>query len=337
MSLQTRETSFSKGPYPGCREALREAFRSTGIPENAITTLENSLSENTVKQYNVTLKLWWKYCNINNISPFVGEISHVISFLQNIFDNTNNIFGSFNSHRAALSLITSKNLGENLQLKRFLKGIFRLRPPKPKYDCTWEPQQVLTFLKNSEDTSLKFLSSKLVTLIALATGQRLQTISLIRCQNITFSVSGAKIRIPDLIKTSRPNSFQPCLDLPYFVHDSRLCAALTLKQYLERTQPLRKMSSNKLFLTYRKPHGPASKQTLSRWIKEILSSAGVDPASFGAHSTRHASTSAALRKGLHIDLIRKSAGWSSKSCTFAKFYNRPLLEANNFLETVLNS
>ncbi|KAH0818718.1 hypothetical protein GEV33_004073 [Tenebrio molitor] len=46
-----------------------------------------------------------------------------------------------------------------------------------------------------------------------------------------------------------------------------------------------------LFLTTTKPHSAASKQTISRWVKDTLQMAGVDVAQFKPHSTRHASTS----------------------------------------------
>ena len=36
----------------------------------------------------------------------------------------------------------------------------------------------------------------------------------------------------------------------------------------------------------------------------------VDTSVFTAHSTRHASTSAAKRRGVDLDLIRKTAGWT---------------------------
>ncbi|KAJ8971931.1 hypothetical protein NQ317_015437 [Molorchus minor] len=315
---------------------LSGSFRRKGIPEAALDTMVGSLSDNTIKQYSTTFKRWWEFCQFRNISPFIGEVSDVIMFLQGILESTENNFGSFNAHRAALSLITSKNLGEDPQVKRFIKGIFRVRPPKPKYKSTWDPQQVLQFLENSSHDSLKFLSCKLVTLLALATGERLQTISLIKCSNITFSESGATIRIPDIVKTSRPNFHQPNLSLPYFTRNPRLCVASCLKHYLDTTKRLRQTDCDFLFLTFNKPHGVASKQTLSRWVKNTLKEAGVDTTIFKAHSTRHASTSSALRKGVSLDTIRNSAGWSVTSSTFSRYYNRPLAEPNSFLETVLS-
>ncbi|KAH9635903.1 hypothetical protein HF086_002463 [Spodoptera exigua] len=69
-----------------------------------------------------------------------------------------------------------------------------------------------------------------------------------------------------------------------------------------------------------------------------LNEAGIDTSVFTAHSTRHASTSAASRAGLGIDLIRRTAGWSGTSSTFAKFYNRPITENPlTFSEAVCNT
>ena len=42
-----------------------------------------------------------------------------------------------------------------------------------------------------------------------------------------------------------------------------------------------------------KPHQEISKDTIARWIKVILSRAGIDVGQFGAHSERSATTSKA--------------------------------------------
>nr|CAH7724114.1 unnamed protein product [Callosobruchus chinensis] len=72
----------------------------------------------------------------------------------------------------------------------------------PKYNCTWDPQQVIAFLGTWENSqiSLQHLSYKVATLLALVTGQRIQTISLIRPSNLMESPSGIQILITDQIK-----------------------------------------------------------------------------------------------------------------------------------------
>ena len=88
---------------------------------------------------------------------------------------------------------------------------------------------------------------------------------------------------------------------------------------LARTQDLRK-DQDQLLLSYQKPHHPVTKDTLARWLRDILNKSGLDTELFGAHSTRSASTSAAARCGLPVEVIMKAAGWSVS--TFTRFYKK---------------
>lgn len=293
-----------------------------------------SVADSTVRQYNTSLKMWWNYCSLQMASPFEKNIPRILTFLQNILEKTNHSYGSFNSHRSAISLIVQEPIGDDPVVKRFMKSIFRQRPPRPKYDITWDPKDVLKYFEESTQASLKFISAKLLTLLALATGQRIQTLSLIKCSNIFENERGIRIIIPDRIKTSGPKKQQPILTLPFFVARPSLCVAKLIQQYSDITKNMRDTLPDVFFRTTRKPHGPASKQSLSRWVKEALEAAGIDTSIFKAHSTRHASTSDAHRKGLSMDVIRKSAGWSDSSNCFAVFYNCPLKDQSTLLETV---
>lgn len=106
-----------------------------------------SLSGSTIKQYNVTLKLWWEFCMLNNVNVFKGTRSLVLSFLTQQFDKGCS-YGSLNSHRSALSLFLNNNIGSDECIKRVLKGAYKLNPSRPKYTTTWDPQIVLTHISN---------------------------------------------------------------------------------------------------------------------------------------------------------------------------------------------
>lgn len=67
----------------------------------------------------------------------------------------------------------------------------------------------------------------------------------------------------------------------------------------------------------------------------MLGKSGVNTDIFGAHSTRHASTSAASRNGADIESIRKAARWTVKSNVFAEFYDLPLSEPQDFASYIL--
>lgn len=297
-----------------------------------------SLSENTLKQYNVSLRLWWEFCNNKHLDYFTSSITSILQFLTGEFNNKGSSYGTMNSHRSALSLLWPE-IGSDARIKRLLKGVFRLRPNVPKYNSTWDPQVVLslvsTWFPNTE-LPLEKLTKKLVILLALCTAHRVQTLSLIKIENISISNTQINIAIPDLIKTSAPGRAQPTLTLPYFKEDPSICPALVLKDYILVTQNKRTGDQGTLLLTHRAPHRAATCQTVSRWIRQVLGAAGIDSTVFGAHSTRHASTSAACASGVSIELIRKAAGWTSTSQTFAKFYSRPILtrDEHTFARTV---
>ena len=284
-----------------------------------------SLSDSTLKNYDIALKKWSLFCKKNNVNLFDPKVEEILTFLTGLYQQGLS-HSSINATRSAVSLIVSYEFAQDSRVKRFFKGISKLRPPRPKYDSTWDPKIVLDYyLKNSnnENLTLKDLSKKLITLLALVTGHRMQTFSLININNIKHLDSKLEIKIPDRIKTSKLNTVQPLLIIPFY-QDEKICVASTLLYYIHVTKNLRN-NIVKLFITTKKPVKAVSSQTLSHWVKESLTEAGVDTTIFSAHSTRHASTSAARKNGVDLDSIRKAAGWTKNSQTFARFYNREII------------
>lgn len=278
--------------------------------------------------------MWWKYCEEKGVPIFNANVFQIIDFLQTLLENSQINYGSFNSHRSAISLISSDSLGSHPLLKRFMKGVARKRPAKPHYNFTWDPQPVLKFLGDAPEDNLKSLSRKLATLLALVTGGRLQTIALIRISNIRKDESRIQIKITDPIKTSLSFKMQPCLNFPFFTDNQKICPASTLLKYIEITRPIRN-NEDFLFISFAKPYKKATKQTISRWVKEVLTLSGIDTTIYKSHSTRHSATSAAHRAGLSLETICRTAGWSQNTSTFAKFYDRPLQDIDDFANTLL--
>ena len=92
-----------------------------------------------------------------------------------------------------------------------------------------------------------------------------------------------------------------------------------------------------MFVSYKKPYKAVGSQTLSNWVKSTLQLCGVNTNIFSAYSTRHAATYAAKRKGVNLDVIRKAAGWTKQSETFAKFYDREVIsDQESFALAILN-
>lgn len=110
-----------------------------------------------------------------------------------------------------------------------------------------------------------------------------------------------------------------------------------MTDYLKKTSAIRPLNEDKLILTTRSPYHGITSQTVARWIKQTLLASGIDTNIFSAHSTRHSSTSAAERAGVSVDIIRKTAGWSSQSLVFANFYRLPIAEpVSSFASAIFN-
>lgn len=298
-----------------------------------------SLSDSTYKQYDGCIKSWIQYCTKNNVNILLTSAPTVLNFLTDIFDKGAK-YGTINSYKSALSLLLGSKILNDEIVKRFMKGVFKLRPIKPRYNLTWDPSTVLNYLAQkwpNEDLNLETLTKKTVTLLALVTAHRMQTLSFIKISNISIRNSRQIIiKIPDLIKTSRPNCTQPVLVLPYFNERPEICPARSLEAYLNKTQYIRN-KNDYLFISFKRPHSKVSPQTLGKWIKQVLCCSGIDTSIFTAHSTRHAATSSANKLGVSIDIIRKTAGWTNSSCVFAKYYNKEIVsDSNEFAIRVLS-
>ncbi|EZA50551.1 hypothetical protein X777_10902 [Ooceraea biroi] len=141
-----------------------------------------------------------------------------------------------------VALILGPEIGSNPDIKRFCKGASNLRPALPRYNVTWDPKIVLDSISKwfpNEEIPLQHLSGKLATLLALTTGQRLQTLIAIDIRNIEKTEEHIAIKIPAHLKTSGHQRLQPNLILPFYPEDPTICVARALEIYLDRTRHLR--------------------------------------------------------------------------------------------------
>ena len=159
-------------------------------------------------------------------------------------------------------------------------------------------------------------------LLALLTVQRTQTLHCLDVNHMDMSDKKCICYLSSLQKHFRPGKHQKPLELEAFDHQPNLCVIRHLKAYVDKTSVHRGHTNrNQLLLSFQKPFKPVSKDTISRWIKNVLKDAGIDTTTFGAHSNRAASTSVAAKAGTPLEVILESAGWSN-CATFANFFTR---------------
>ena len=78
-------------------------------------------------------------------------------------------------------------IGSHPLIIRYMKGIFTLKPPKPKYTAIWDVQPVLKYLRKlSTVKHLKLLdlTMKLAMLVALTNAARVQSLHFLTVEKI---------------------------------------------------------------------------------------------------------------------------------------------------------
>ena len=340
-SKQAQSTTSHGGQTEtNCMQVIGESLTKQGISAEATKIILKSWRKGTSKQYQSYYKKWLDFCDREQISTVHPSLAQVIEFLLTLFNNGLS-YSSLNTARSALSSILPSidgiPVGQHPLIIRFLKGVFESRPAMPRYTAVWNVNQVLDYLKTLypvNEISLKSLTLKLTRLLALVTAQKGQSLPFLNVDAMIDSGSSIVFRLQEHVKQSKPGSKGMVIELKSFT-DPRHCVVTTLKEYLTRTKSARETCScSQLLLSYVKPYGPVSRDTISCWVKFVLQSSGIDVNIFKPHSTRSASTSKAKLSDVPLADILDKAGWKSES-TFAKFYVKKIVEdtfANNVLQ-----
>lgn len=306
---------------------IRQSILSHQLSEDTTAIIMSSWRPRTNKQYQCYLLQWQTFCNQREIDTIHTSVNYVLEFLTSLY-NRDLGYSAINTAKSALSHVVvlsgSGNLplGQHPLIKRFLRGVFNQRLALPRYQETWNVETVLNYLRSLalEEISLKQLTLKTVMLLALLSGQRVQTLSLLSIDHMTSSQDSVEFEITKLLKQSRPGKHLSCISFCSYP-EQNICIVRHVQKYIEITSKLRQ--SDIFLISFQKPYKPVSTETLSRWIKIVLKASGIDTVKYGAHSTTSAATSAAAANGLQIDVILEKVGWSSAE-TFAKFYNKPI-------------
>ncbi|XP_071502116.1 uncharacterized protein [Diadema antillarum] len=325
------------------KEVLKLPFENSGMSSRTVDILAASWRASTQRQYFTYdyIRKWRKFCTLKKESHLHAKINFVLEFFTHMFYEENLSYSAINSARSALATFLvledeQFTVSTHPLLSRFMRGVFQLRPPRPRYSEIWDVNIVFRYLRSlapANSLSLKQLTMKLCMLLALISTQRVQTLHCLNLDSMILKQSMVSFKVNEHLKQSRPGNFGLDVLLKAYPPDRRLCVVTYIKAYLRRTKEIRGEESH-LFISFRKPFKRVTAQTISRWIKEIMTGAGIDTTMFSAHSTRAASSSAANRADVPIPLILAKAGWS-KERTFRKFYDKPLQEEGQCLSQLI--
>ena len=323
-------------------ENLRRSTEMQGFSTQASELLMSAWRKGTQSAYNYCWKQWHSWCDKRKIDPFCASLEHITNFLAELYEQGYE-YRTINNYRSAISAfhpeIGGMKVGQTNTIKQLMTGIFNSKPPLPRYTETWDVDQVLKHLVNLEENnslSLKVLSHKLVTLMALTSASRSSALHKLDTRSMQVSQKEVVFTITGLTKTRKVND-KPLVLTFTECENEKLNVKTCILDYLERTRLLRE-NDTQFLISHVKPHKAIKACTIATWLKQMLFSAGIDTSVFKAHSTRGASTSKANKFGLSIGQIMTQANWKSAT-TFQRFYKKTIQETSTsqeFASAILN-
>ena len=317
---------------------IRDRYQATGLSKEVVDILLASWGTATQKRYSGPWRAWVRWRSQRGSCPISASVAEVLAFLASLVIQGNLEYSNIALYRSAISQahdpVGSTQLGSLPVVARFMKGVFKIKPPKPRYCSTWNVKTTLSFLESLEpleELTLKQLCYKTILLLALTSAARAHELSAL---DLTYSLrkeGSWEFSLPTQVKNSRPGHPAQKFLFLAFPENPKICVIRCVTAYVERTKGLRK--STQLLVSFISPHKAISSQSVSRWLSRALRMAGIE-LTYTGHSTRGASTSAASAAGLSADLILEAADWASVQ-TFERFYHKES-SAGAFARAVLN-
>lgn len=235
--------------------------------------------------------------------------------------------------------------GCDKHLSGLIANLERRRPVVRSLVPRWNLPWVLTWLNTERfeplpRASLGDLTRKTCFLVALATAARVSELHALSVADGCFQKrqDGSIDLLPDpsfLAKNRLPSAAAQTIHLvPLKSAENAVQARLqdpvrALKIYRRRTKEARG-DRTRLFLPIKEGKADISAQTISSWLRSVISSAYADLSPqaakllrIRAHEVRAVSTSLALQRNCAVQDIIQAVGWRSNS-TFARFYMRDL-------------
>ena len=167
------------------------------------------------------------------VPPLQASVQDIIIFLSDMFDQGLS-YSTINSARAAvISPLPPAQMpavvASSVLLSKFMKEVFNARPSIPKVGATWDVNVFLKYLSTLSPPmglTLYALGAKLATLLVLLSGQRGQSVHLLKIDDVECEDTQLILRFTSLLKHSKPGNHLSEIVLPAYP-EARLCVCKT--------------------------------------------------------------------------------------------------------------
>ena len=333
-------------------EVIRERLRQAGISEEASSVACGSRRESTIRTYDSRLDRFTAWAADNSCDPVEATVVQVVNFLTTIFREGKQT-GTVRNYRSAIAAIhrgfdDGSTVGNNQIIAQLLRGMFQQRPRVKRLPPSWSINEVLFALSAPpyepiQNATLELLTFKTLFLIAAASARRRGCLHSLTTKPgfIRFDPTGVRL-LPDPLFLAKNQSmsfspgeiFLPSLKGASSIAEDRFCCPVrALKWYLEKTKAVR--TSERLFIIPRSPYTPAAKDTISKWISNLIKPFATKDEVVRAHDIRGHSTSKAWFSRVPLEDIMRAAAWQTPSSFVSHYLTDTVSSEGAFARSVL--
>ena len=344
LALASVSSSLPGSPsaQASCLATLQRFTRAAGFPSAVAEQSSLARRPSSRAVYQVRWSIYRGWCHSNGHSVSRPTLAKVADFLYWLRYTRGLSVSSLRGYRSVLSAVfrfhfpslsSDPVIRDLLRSYRLSSAERVLRPP------AWDLSKMLTYLVSPafellSQASFRALTLKTLFLLALATAKRVGELQAL-ASVVTFVAGDACLSyIPQFVAKSEslthsiPRSFlvKSLADFAAGLDtDLLLCPVRALRLYLLRARSL-SPGRHRLFVSPRRPSRAMSKNAVSFFLREVISTAGAARPQVGslrAHEVRSVSTSVAFHRNWSVTSVLESATWASSS-VFSSFYLRDI-------------
>ena len=243
------------------RQGLAVSCANFDLTNDEIDFLSNHVSSGTGTGYGYAWQRFADFCSANNVSPYTCPVNLLVRYLKKMYDQGAK-YRTVNFARSAISKLHigfgGVPAGQQPLIKKAVQAVFRLRPPLPKYETTFDVNKVLTYIQqilgNNDLLPLKLLSYKCLFLLSFYSISRVSSLQklgadvkesqdhlIVPLMSLEKQARG-EIQFKQLLNfnnispASHPERLRGFIVFKKFPEDDRICPVKTLLSYLNKVR-----------------------------------------------------------------------------------------------------
>ena len=114
-------------------------------------------------------------------------------------------YNSLVSARYALGHCLPCDIINHSSVSTFLKGVYNLRPPTPKYFVIWNVNTLLSYIQHKDISTFYDITKKLAILFMILAGRRVNTPVHLKVTNMYITDTEVTFTFDEVLKHSQPN------------------------------------------------------------------------------------------------------------------------------------